>query len=131
MLLKAQGLGFHLCRELPSKPGVHACFQCVQRNCTGAQQMIVKRSYVKGIAQCQFSGLSEFQHLQLPNFIGERLPRPAYVAVNFIHNIGFCFSRIGQEKIDGTLATPAEVVDAGIDNQSHGTPHVVNQLSVA
>ena len=55
---------------------------------------------------------------------------PTNIAVNFVNDVGFCFGRVVLKVIDRVLAGPTEVVDARIDDESNGSPHVINELAV-
>ena len=55
---------------------------------------------------------------------------PTNISINFVNDVGFCFGRVVLEVVDRFLAGPTEVVDACIDDESNGPPHVVNELAV-
>ena len=71
----------------------------------------------------------QFLDLEFAQLVGQRLARPNDVPVNLHDNIVLGFPGVGLEKIDRLLTRPALGMDAGVDHQSDGPPHLVGQLA--
>ena len=65
--------------------------------------------------------------LQLTELVGERLPRPRDVAIDFGTDLVVGERGIGLEVGDRLLARPSELVNAGVDHEATGTPHLVRE----
>ena len=78
-----------------------------------------------------FGARAQLQELQLADLVGERLARVGDVAVDLVDDVGLGLGRVRHEVVDGLLARPVHVVDAGVDDEAHGAPQVVGELPEA
>ena len=65
--------------------------------------------------------------LQLAELVGERLARPGDVAVDLRLDLVERQRGVRGQVVDGLLARPAHRVDAGVDDEAAGAPHLVGQ----
>ena len=90
-----------------------------------AEDDVVEGADVEVIAQCRLAFAPQLQHLELADFVGQRLAGIADVTIDLVDNIVFGFSSIVLEEVDGLLARPPHVVNTRVDDESHSTPHLV------
>jgi len=62
--------------------------------------------------------------LALADLVGERLARPADVAVGFDHRVGLGQPGVVAQEVDRALTLPAQCVHAGVDDQAPGAPRL-------
>lgn len=86
---------------------------------------------VKAGSEGAFGSGSELADFELPDFVGEGLAWPSDVAVHFVDDIEFGFGGVGQEVIDGLLATPFFLMDAGVNHQAEAAPEIIDELAEA
>ena len=82
-------------------------------------------AYVKIVAERGFGARPQRQDLELTDLIGQRLSRHHDVAVDLVDDVVLRLGCVVLEEIDGLLPRPSLVVEARVDDQPHGTPHVV------
>jgi len=66
---------------------------------------------------------------QLADLVGERLPGPGDVAIDLVDDVVLALRGVRLEELDRLLARPALVVQAGVDDEPHGAPHLVGELA--
>ena len=81
--------GYLLCCQ----PPIHTSLQEIERQCTGAEQLIVEGANVKVFTQLYRGTLANLQDLQLADLVGERLPGHEYVAIDFVNDVDIRLSR--------------------------------------
>ncbi|GIR69535.1 MAG: hypothetical protein CM15mP74_07860 [Halieaceae bacterium] len=83
--------------QLDASQSIHPVFEHIQWQCPGAEQFVMKVADVEGVAECCLGLTPQFQHLQLADFVSQRLSRPANVAINFIDYVSFAFGGVGEK----------------------------------
>ena len=67
--------------------------------------------------------------LQFAQLVRERLARPGDVSFDLGRDLVLGQSRMLPEVLHGPFPRPPELVDAGIDDQPAGAPHLVRQTA--
>ena len=86
-------------------------------------------SHVEPVAEFARGVGSQLLELQLADLVRERLARHVDVAVDLHDDVVLGLAGVLFEVVDGLLARPPFRVHARIDDQAHGAPHLVRQLS--
>ena len=84
---------------------------------------------VEGGTELVFGLLAHPADGQFPQLVGQRLPRPADVAVDFGAHFPLGQRSMARKIVDRLLPAPAVVMDTGIDDQPRSAPHLVGQAA--
>src|SRR6267143_2432715 len=109
-------------------PRVNPCVERVQRQRPRAEHLIVERANIEFAAERRRRVRAQLFDLQLADLVGERLARPYDVAIDFHGDVMLRLPGIGLEVVDGVLARPPHRMDAGVEDEADGTPHLVGEL---
>ena len=108
---------------------MHVGFEHVERDRAAAEHHVVERADVEPVAQLVRRFAAQLLDLQFADLVRQRLARVADVAVDFIDDVEFGLCRVRLEVIDRLLPRPVLVMQAGVDDEPHGAPHLVGQLA--
>ena len=84
---------------------------------------------VKAGAEGGFGAVAELADFELPDLVSEGLTGPGDVAIHFVDDIEFGLGGVGEEVVDGLLASPFLVMDAGVDDEANAAPEVIDELT--
>jgi len=90
---------------------------------TRCPHLRVKGADVETRAEPGLRATAQFENLEFPHLVGERLPRPRDVALHLGLDVGVAERGVGAEVVDRLLARPALRVHACIHDEPHGAPH--------
>src|SRR6266404_4767358 len=99
-----------------------------QRHGALLQDGIVEGAYVELGPKAALSFDAQLANLELAEFVGQRLPRPDDVAIDFDGDVLIRLAGVVLEKLDGLLARPAHRMHARVHHQAHRAPHFVAEL---
>jgi hypothetical protein len=100
----------------------------VQRDPALFQHHIMKRAHIKPAAQFFLGSRAQLPEFHLSDLVSQRLARPNNVAIDFHRNVMVGLARVLTKIIESLLPRLTHRVDARIDYQPHGSPHLVGQL---
>ena len=115
-------------RRLPRlrpDPGVDPVFEHRQRHRSQCQDRIVEGALVELRPELRLGFGAQPADGQLAELVGQRLSRPADVAVDLGLDLMLRQRGVAREIVDRLLARPAVAMDAGVDHQPRGAPHLV------
>src|SRR5687768_6553862 len=92
----------------------HAFFEYGQRYGAEGKNRVVEFALVERCTQPCFRFLAMPSDLQLAEFVSERLTGPGDVTLDFRRNLVLGECGVPSELVHGALATPAELMDAGV-----------------
>ncbi len=89
----------------------------------------MERADIEVVTELSLGASAQREHLQLTDLVGQGLARHRNVPIDFVDDIVFRLGGVVFEKVYSLLARPPFVVDPGVDDEAHGAPHVVGELT--
>ena len=84
---------------------------------------------VECVSQCRFGLAPQVPQGEFADLVGKRLAGPGNVAVDLGADLVHRQGRVRRQVVDGLLPRPALRMDAGIDDQPAGAPHLVGKTA--
>src|SRR4029079_10012781 len=106
------------------RPLFHPPVEDVERQRSLAQELVMKGADVEAGTQLALGARTHCTHRELAALVRQRLPRPHDVAIDFARDVLLRLRAVGFEVLDRLLPRPPELVDAGVEHETDGTPHL-------
>ena len=71
----------------------------------------------------------QFTDLELTHLVPQCLSGPHDISIHLHDDVLIRFGGIGSEEVDGLIAGPSHRVQAGVDDQADGAPHLIRELA--
>src|SRR5437879_3327063 len=117
--------GYQTLLLLRRNPRIDALLEHIHRQRSGIEHLVVKCFDIELRTQRRLRFVPQFEYLQLPHLVPQRLCRPRNIAVNLRLNIGLIERGVIVEVIHHLLSSPVLRMDACVHDQSYRPPHVV------
>src|SRR5579884_3481459 len=102
----------------------------IERQRAAAENFIVKRANIEFGPEFLFGVFAQFQNLELPQLVRQRLSWPTNIAVDFGLDVRFIHRGVFMEILDHLIARPVFGVYSCVDHQPNIAPHFIFEAAI-